>query len=143
MMFLRVLLPAPCTPTVAKISLFSTENEMLSFARFPGNILEILRTSNAFMASLPHSGGEGRYCRSWRQNLHSLVHNQARHERDPAQSGPLTIRRHDDWCRCDYRTRGLYFHPFSPLQDWLLSSHYILNGIKTSKHKALYRLTIE
>src|SRR5450759_3302184 len=60
MMFIRVLLPAPFSPTMAKISPFSTENEMLSFARFPGNILEMLRTSSAFMASLPYNGGEGR-----------------------------------------------------------------------------------
>src|SRR5450756_2241787 len=32
---------------------------------------------------------------------------------------------------------------FSPLQDWLPRSHYILNGLKTRRRKALYRLAIE
>lgn len=32
---------------------------------------------------------------------------------------------------------------FSPLQDWLSRSHYILNGLKARRRKALYRLAIE
>jgi|GEM_PF-2066393 len=32
---------------------------------------------------------------------------------------------------------------FSPLQDWLPHSHYILNRLKARRRKALYRLAIE
>src|ERR1035437_750618 len=113
MIFIRVLLPAPFSPTMAKISPFSTENEMLSFARFPGNILEMLRTSSAFMASLPYNGEKGRRCTllAPESSCHGLTtHHDKKVGTVPAvtalgstglrcycsrrQTGPLATRRH-------------------------------------------------